>query len=116
MLSSFKTLVTTGTEVLGLVFKMGKFSLEVTTLLVLNGFWALKYQYFVQPYHIELKISLEILKNLINHLIPVMSIFKHNSNIYRSDVTLMRVNILQSIEIVNQATHCIDRFNYQELP
>lgn len=34
-----------------------------------------------------------------------MSIFKHNSNIYRSDVTLMRVNILQSIEIVNQATH-----------
>lgn len=45
-----------------------------------------------------------------------MSIFKHNSNIYRSDVTLMRVNILQSIEIVNQATHCIDRFNYQELP
>lgn len=45
-----------------------------------------------------------------------MSIFKHNSNIYRSDVTLMRVNILQSIEIVYQATHCIDRFNYQELP
>lgn len=33
MLSSFKTLVMTGTEVLGLVFKMGKFSLEVTTLL-----------------------------------------------------------------------------------
>lgn len=62
MLSSFKTLVMTGTEVLWLVFKMGKFSLEVTTLLVLNGFWALKYQYFVQPYHIELKISLEILK------------------------------------------------------
>lgn len=62
MLSSFKTLVMTVTEVSGLVFKMGKFSLEVTTLLVLNGFWALKYQYFVQPYHIELKISLEILK------------------------------------------------------
>lgn len=61
MLSSFKTLVT-GTEVLGLVFEMGKFSLEVTTLLVFNGFWALKYQYFVQPYHTELKISLEILK------------------------------------------------------
>mgnify|MGYP005947472247 CR=1 FL=1 len=62
MLSSFKTLVMTGTEVLRLVFKMGKFSLEVTTLLGLNGFRALKYQYFVQPYHIELKISLEILK------------------------------------------------------
>lgn len=59
MLSSFKTLVTTGTEVLGLVFKMGKFSLEVTTLLVLNGFWALKYQYFVQPITLNSKLALK---------------------------------------------------------
>lgn len=43
MLSSFKTLVMIGIEVLGLVFKMGKFLLEVIIFLVLNGFWVLKY-------------------------------------------------------------------------
>lgn len=64
---SFKMVVTTGTGVLGIVlFKMEKFSLEVAPLLVFNSFWALKPQYFVQPYHNEIKIShetyIEILK------------------------------------------------------
>lgn len=64
---SFKMVVTTGTGVLRIVlFKMGKFSLEVAPLLVFNSFWALKPQYFVQPYHNEIKIShetyIEILK------------------------------------------------------
>lgn len=64
---SFKMVVTTGTGVLGIVlFKMEKFSLEVAPLLVFNSFWALKSQYFVQPYHNEIIIShetyIEILK------------------------------------------------------
>lgn len=86
---SFKMVVTTGTGVLRIVlFKMGKFSLEVAPLLVFNSFWALKSQYFVQPYHNEILVNeklvmkhiLKSLKNLIDNQMPVMCIFKHNSN------------------------------------